>query len=292
MILSMTGYGKAKGQYLNRSYSIDIKTLNGKTSELRLKAPGFLRSREIELRKLIQREVIRGKMDVMILCNSSDGDNEYQINTGLIKSYLLQLKEINDQLEGGGTPDYLQTIIRIPNVIQASDEEISDVEWQYLKSLCAEALKGLNAFRLAEGQSLEKDLRNRVDRIVELLEEVPALEEARNNQLKDKFSKLMDATLTKDNIDQNRLEQEIVYYLEKLDIHEEKIRLKQHCKYFGEVLNDPAKSLGKKLNFISQEMGREINTLGSKAQFSLLQKIVVQMKVELDQIKEQLANIL
>jgi len=286
----MTGYGKAKGVYQGRTYTIDIKTLNGKVSELRLKAPNYLRSKEIELRKIILDEVGRGKMDAIVSSSSKDNDSDFQLNTALIENYYNQLSEVSDKLGLSGQ-DFLQTIIRIPSVIQASDEEISDEEWEFVQSLTKEALKELFQFRLAEGKSLELDLQARSNSIAQLLSEVPSHEEERNQRLKEKLTRQIEENLQKENYDANRLEQEIVYYLEKLDIHEEKVRLKQHCEYFDSVLQADNPTVGKKLNFISQEMGREINTLGSKAQYSSMQQLVVQMKVELDQIKEQLANI-
>lgn len=290
MILSMTGYGKAKGEFGSRNYTIDIKTLNGKMAELRLKAPNYLRSKEIELRKVIQEQVVRGKMDVIITATSQDNDSDYKLNTALIENYYKQLSEVSDKLGLEGQ-DFLQTIIRIPSVIQASDEEISSEEWNFVQSLTNKALQELFDFRLAEGKSLEIDLQSRSTTISDLLEQIVPLEEERNTKLREKLSKQIEDNLRKENVDANRLEQEIVYYLEKLDIHEEKVRLKQHCEYFDATLQEEDHKVGKKLNFISQEMGREINTLGSKAQFSPMQQLVVQMKVELDQIKEQLANI-
>ena len=291
MILSMTGYGRAKGSYKGRNYSIDIKSLNGKTSEVRLKSPSFLRGREIDLRSLIIKSAVRGKVDTVITAASTESDTNYKLNLNLIETYYKQLSGLTNRIGVEGQ-DFLQTIIRIPSVIESNDEDIAEEEWVFLQELCKEALEELNNFRSAEGKSLEKDLQNRVNTIDQLLESVPGLETQRNDQLKGKLNRLIDDQLQNEKADANRLEQEIIYYLEKLDIHEEKIRLKQHCDYFITVMGEKNKGLGKKLNFISQEMGREINTLGSKAQFGPLQKVVVQMKVELDQIKEQLANVL
>lgn len=290
MILSMTGYGRATGVFSGRTYTIDIKTLNGKISELRLKAPNYLRSKEIELRKFLYDDIKRGKMDVIISATSQDSDSDYQLNTALIETYYRQLSALSDKLGLSGQ-DFLQTIIRIPSVVQASEEQISNEEWLFVQALTRQALEQLFQFRLAEGKSLETDLQARSRTIAQLLNQVPQYEAERNQRMRDKLHRQIEENLQKENYDINRLEQEIVYYLEKLDIHEEKVRLKQHCEYFDEVLMEEDPDVGKKLNFISQEMGREINTLGSKAQYSSLQQIVVQMKVELDQIKEQLANI-
>ena len=291
MLLSMTGYGKSTANFGARSYTIDVKTLNGKMSDLRLKSPTFLRSKEIEIRKLIMEQVVRGKIDCTISVMDDESDTDYKLNLVLIERYLNQLSQLSlkHNLE---QQDLLQTIIRIPNVIQNNDEVISNEEWSFISALLDEAIKDLNTFRKKEGVSMFDDLNGRVEQISSLLSKVTALETKRKEELTAKLRKSIEENLTTESIDENRLEQELIYYLEKLDIHEEKVRLSQHCNYFIETMKGPEISSGKKLNFISQEMGREINTLGSKAQYSPLQQIVVQMKVELDQIKEQLANVL
>ncbi len=291
MLLSMTGYGKAKDEYQGKSYSIDVKTLNGKMSDLRLKAPAYLRSKEIELRKIIMDRVIRGKIDCTINVLDNDSDADYKLNLPLIESYLRQLSNLSEK-HNLNHQDLLQTIIRIPNVIQANDEEISPEESKFILHLLHNAIDDLNIFRANEGASLLDDLKNRVNTIVQELEKVSLHEATRQKELLTRIRKSIEDHLQNEQIDENRLEQEMIYYLEKLDIHEEKIRLSQHCTYFLETASSDTIEAGKKLNFISQEMGREINTLGSKAQYSPLQQIVVQMKVELDQIKEQLANVL
>jgi uncharacterized protein (TIGR00255 family) len=188
--------------------------------------------------------------------------------------------------------DFLQTIIRIPNVVVSKDDEIADDEWQFVLDLVTQAIAELDLFRIKEGQALKNDLRQRTEAIIALQEDVIPHEAQRKIDQQNRLQKLIKDNLTNENADKNRMEQEIIYYLEKLDIHEEKVRLKQHCQYFMEELESDDFQVGKKLNFISQEMGREINTIGSKAQYSQIQQIVVQMKVELDQIKEQLANVL
>ncbi len=291
MLLSMTGYGKAIDTYNGKTYSIDIKTLNGKASDLRLKSPTQLRSKEIDLRKRIMNSVMRGKMDCTISVSGGDSDVDYKLNLPLIESYLEQLEQVSSKHSLSGQ-DLIQTIIRIPNVVQPNDETISDEEWSFLSQLLDKAINQLDEFRKKEGDSLSADLQGRVTQISELLTQVDSVEAARKTDLLAKLHKNIEEHIPAESIDTNRLEQEIIYYLEKLDVHEEKVRLSQHLTYFIETLEAPEKNKGKKLNFISQEMGREINTLGSKAQYSLLQQIVVQMKVELDQIKEQLANVL
>jgi len=287
----MTGYGKAIDTYNGKTYSIDIKTLNGKASDLRLKSPTQLRSKEIDLRKRIMNSVMRGKMDCTISVSGGESDVDYKLNLPLIESYLQQLEQVSSKYNLSGQ-DLIQTIIRIPNVVQPNDETISDEEWSFLNQLLGKAIDQLDGFRKKEGNSLAADLKGRVQQIGKLLTQVDAVEQARKAEFLTKLKKNIEEHIPADNIDQNRFEQEIVYYLEKLDVHEEKVRLSQHLTYFIETLDTPEKNKGKKLNFISQEMGREINTLGSKAQYSPLQQIVVQMKVELDQVKEQLANVL
>ncbi|MEL6388637.1 MAG: YicC/YloC family endoribonuclease [Bacteroidota bacterium] len=291
MILSMTGFGRAKGDHHGKSFTIEIKTLNGKQSDLRLKVPPYLRTKEITLRKQILDGAIRGKMDCTITIDATDGDTDYTLNTKLLERYFLQLREFGD-LHDLQHQDFLQTIIRIPNIVQPTDQDITDAEWQYLQRLVKEALEQLQGFRAAEGQTMHKDLTQRVKTIDEALTTVEAHEAERNQLMKDRLHRIVGEHLSPENVDENRLEQEIIYYLEKLDIHEEKVRLRQHCDYFMEVVESNDRAHGKKLNFIAQEMGREINTLGSKAQYSVIQQIVVDMKVELDQIKEQLANVL
>ncbi len=291
MLLSMTGYGKAKGSYNQKSYTIDVKTLNGKASDLRLKSPTYLRSKEIELRRIIMGHVMRGKMDCTITAQDSESDSDYKLNLPLVESYLQQLSSLSEKHNLQGQ-DLLQTIIRIPNVIQPNDDDIDESEWTFILDLLDQAIVELNSFRSKEGASLLNDLTQRATAIKDLLETVEEHEEERHKELIKRIRKSIEDNLLNENIDENRLEQEIIHYVEKLDVHEEKIRLAQHCKYFLDTVNSDTPDNGKKLNFISQEMGREINTLGSKAQYSPLQQVVVQMKVELDQIKEQLANVL
>ena len=290
MVLSMTGFGSSKDTYKDRLYSVEIKALNGKTSDMRLKVPAFFKSKEIALRKHILKTLNRGKIDFSISVSSSENDLNYSINSALIETYFKQLSEISKKhnLEN---QDFLQTIIRIPSVVQPNEEELSMEEWNFILSLCDKAIVELNVFRKEEGESIQIDLQERADEILRLLISIEEHEEKRKHDLQKRLRKLMTDHLSAEKLDENRLEQEAVYYLEKLDIHEEKIRLEQHCKYFLDVMNGNSTQVGKKLGFIAQEMGREINTLGSKAQYSPIQQIVVNMKVELDKIREQLANI-
>ena len=292
MIYSMTGYGKAEGEYGGRHYRVDIRTLNGKSTDVRMKVPNHFKSKEIQLRAQVLEQAYRGKIDVSIQTVTTEaGPVDHGLNMPLVERYYDQLKEFADR-KHMPPQDFLQTIIRIPNVITSQDEEITDEEWAFVKKIMDQALKELGAFRKAEGKSLSDDLTARVKSIMDLQTQVAPYEEERKVLLQERLLKQINDYQNNEKVDKNRLEQEVIYYLEKLDIHEEKVRLHQHCEYFLQELNSGQDQMGKKLNFISQEMGREINTLGSKAQQSDIQRIVVKMKVELDQIKEQLANVL
>ena len=292
MIYSMTGYGKAEGEYGGRHYRVDIRTLNGKSTDVRMKVPNQFKSKEIQLRAQVLEQAYRGKIDVSIQTVTTEaGPVDHGLNMPLVERYYDQLKEFADR-KHMPPQDFLQTIIRIPNVITSQDEEITDEEWAFVKQIMDQALKELGAFRKAEGKSLSDDLTARVKSIMDLQTQVAPYEEERKTLLQERLLKQISDYQNNEKVDKNRLEQEVIYYLEKLDIHEEKVRLHQHCEYFLQELNSGQDQMGKKLNFISQEMGREINTLGSKAQQSDIQRIVVKMKVELDQIKEQLANVL
>ena len=292
MIYSMTGYGKAEGEYGGRHYRVDIRTLNGKSTDVRMKVPNHFKSKEIQLRAQVLEQAYRGKIDVSIQTVTTEaGPVDHGLNMPLVERYYDQLKEFADR-KHMPPQDFLQTIIRIPNVITSQDEEITDEEWAFVKQIMDQALKELGTFRKAEGKSLSDDLTARVKSIMDLQTQVAPYEEERKVLLQERLLKQINDYQNNEKVDKNRLEQEVIYYLEKLDIHEEKVRLHQHCEYFLQELNSGQDQMGKKLNFISQEMGREINTLGSKAQQSDIQRIVVKMKVELDQIKEQLANVL
>ena len=292
MIYSMTGYGKAEGEYGGRHYRVDIRTLNGKSTDVRMKIPHHFKSKEVQLRAQVLEQAYRGKIDVNVQTVTTEaGAVDHGLNMTLVEMYYDQLKAFADD-KMMPPQDFLQTIIRIPNVITSQEEEITDEEWAFVKEIMNRALQELSTFRKDEGKSLSDDLTARVKSIKELQTEVTPYEEQRKTLLQERLLKQISDYQGNEKVDKNRLEQEVIYYLEKLDIHEEKVRLHQHCEYFLQELNSDQGQIGKKLNFIAQEMGREINTLGSKAQQSDIQRIVVKMKVELDQIKEQLANVL
>lgn len=290
MLLSMTGYGKGESRATGSHLKVEIKTLNGKMPDVRLRIPTRYREKEMQIRKQIQESALRGKMDVTITVDGNSGDDEFDLNPSMFKRYLSQLKEIAAE-EGINNSDLIGAVMRFPNVVQTVDSTVSEAEWSTLTTCIAESLEQLKQFRSSEGTAMTKAISDHVSNIAHQLHEITPLDEERIARIRSKVKGSLEEHLMGDKIDQNRFEQEIIYYLEKLDISEEKIRLEKHCKYFEEVLRSDEVVKGKKLAFISQEMGREINTLGAKAQHSGIQKLVVGMKDDLEKIKEQLANI-
>lgn len=289
MLLSMTGYGRAVETFEDKTITIEIRSLNSKFTDLRIKLPQNYKDKEHELRKIIADATQRGKIDVTIDVKSVTGDSEYGLNPALFKKYYTELTQMIDEL--GMTPgDMTQAILRLPNVVANAEDVMDDKEWKALQNVVNEALKQFKDFRLQEGSAMEKDCMARTEKIISELETLDPFEAERVTKLRQRLQKNMDEYVGKDNIDANRFEQEILYYLEKIDVTEEKVRLSQHCKYFLEELATNKTVKGRKLNFITQEMGREINTLGSKANSSEIQRIVVRMKDELEKIKELVAN--
>lgn len=286
----MTGFGQASNQFKDKKIQVEIKSLNGKTSDIRCKVPGSYKEKEIQLRKNLLDKAFRGKFDFNLTIESDKGDDEYGLNKALFKKYYRELMELKEELniESG---DIVQSILRIPNVVGAINEEVDEEEWEVVLKTSDEAIKALNNFRAEEGKAAERDLKEASTAISDLLEKIEPYEAGRIETLKERFRKNLEEFQTDEKVDRNRFEQEIIYYLEKLDINEEKVRLSQHCKYFNEVLNDGNPEIGKKLGFIAQEMGREINTLGAKANEKNIQQMVVSMKDALEKIKEQVANI-
>jgi len=289
MILSMTGFGQASGSYNDRNISIEIKSLNGKSADMRLKVPSYYKEKEMEIRKIIMGKLLRGKIEVSIVVTSENEDVEYSLNKTLLKMYAANLKEAAKET-GIDSGDIIQSVIRIPNVVQVNDQKISAEEWKFSKELMNEALRQITEFRKTEGHSLHVDMTENINLILNFLHSVSDHEDERLVKLKARMTKNLNEFLGKENVDKNRFEQEVLHYLERLDINEEKIRLEQHCKYFLEELSSDQSHLGKKLGFIAQEIGREINTMGAKAQYSEIQKLVVNMKDHLEKIKEQVAN--
>ncbi len=287
----MTGFGRASGEYNSKKLTLEIKSLNGKTTDLRLKVPAYYKEKEIVLRNIILQNAYRGKIEASLFIESDSGQDEFGLNKNLFKAYYNELSNLKDELNVTGDHDMIQGILRIQNVIKPLELDLDEDEWNVVEQLAHDAVNGLNTYRIREAQAMEQDLRTNVNGILDKLNEVPEHEESRITNLKERIRKNLDEFLGAQNVDQNRFEQEVLFYLEKMDINEEKVRLAQHCKFFLEVMANSDPQKGKKLGFISQEIGREINTMGAKAQHSQIQQIVVGMKDELEKIKEQLANI-
>ncbi|MEM1319030.1 MAG: YicC/YloC family endoribonuclease [Bacteroidota bacterium] len=289
MLLSMTGYGRASESIDDKTITIELRSLNSKFTDVRFKLPQNYKSKEPEMRKLIIETAERGKIDVQIDVQSMDGDGQYALNQALFRKYYRELNQLTDDL-AMPSGDLMQAILKLPNVVASEQNTIEEEEWKAIRNALRSALNAFTRFRKEEGHAMEKDCRLRIANITSLLKEVAPFEKERAERLRTKILNNMEEYVGKDNIDANRFEQEILYYLEKIDITEEKVRLEQHCKYFVEELDTQDTLKGRKLSFISQEMGREINTLGSKANSSDIQRVVVKMKDELEKIKEQVAN--
>ena len=285
MIHSMTGYGKSVLQLPNKTISIEIKSLNSKSLDLNMRMPSMYRSKELDLRKLIASKLNRGKVDFSLFFESTGEETPANVNPTVVNKY-------NEQLEGlvtGNKMDLLQMAIKMPDAISTEREDIDESEWADIQNGVLNALENLRAYRMEEGNVLELDFTKRISHISNLLEQVLEIDPERITNVRERLHK--GVSELKEKYDENRFEQELVYYIEKFDITEEKVRLQNHLEYFTKTLNSD-NSNGKKLGFISQEIGREINTIGSKANFAPMQKLVVQMKDELEKIKEQLLNVL
>ena len=291
MIKSMTGYGKAVCELSNKNITVEIKSLNSKLADIYLRIPTLYREIESEIRNIIMNSAKRGKIECTITVDNLNGESGATINQTAVKQYYSQLMEIRKELEIGQDEPMLQTILRLPESLKTEKEELDEVENIALKSAISEALNQLEAFRIQEGNSIESDILERIQTIEELLSQINNYETARTDKIKERIKNNLFEFFSQESYDKNRFEQELIYYLEKLDITEEKVRLKNHCDYFRQVTREDELA-GKKLGFICQEIGREINTIGSKANDFDIQKIVVLMKDELEKIKEQLMNVL
>lgn len=290
MILSMTGYGKSSSFINGKKISVEVKSLNSRQLDLSVKLPVIYREKEFEFRKIVGLDVVRGKVDVIVSFEVDINKKEINLNKEVIKKYYNSIVDIENDLNLPGNTDHLAVIMRLPDVIVAKEEEVSDEEWDCLFNCLNEALTEFNKFRKQEGEALFNDFSLRINNILDNLDKIKEFEDERIVNIRAKIKSELDC-LQDVEIDKNRFEQEIIYYLEKLDITEEKVRLRNHCNYFLEVLNE-SENQGKQLNFISQEIGREINTLGSKANNYDIQRLVVLMKDEHEKIKEQVANVL
>jgi uncharacterized protein (TIGR00255 family) len=288
MLLSMTGFGKTNGVLGTKKVSVEIRSLNSKSLDLTVKFGGPYKELESDIRKIIAEQLNRGKIDIGVYLESSGTSDSGSINTDLAKKYYQEISALNDQM-GNQPTDYLALVLKMPDVVNYQSTEISEEEKEWVLQLVSDTCKALTNFRKQEGEAIKLDLENRIDAIRKDLKEVPKFESERISTVKDRIQKGL-KELENSSVDLNRLEQEMIFYIEKMDISEEKIRLANHLDYFIETMRLPYS--GKKLGFIAQEIGREINTLGSKSNHTEMQKLVVEMKDNLEKIKEQVLNTL
>lgn len=285
MIQSMTGYGKSVLQFPTKKISLEIKSLNSKNLDLNTRMPSVYREKELHIRKLIAAHLVRGKIDFSLYLEITGEETTSKVNKPVVKTYMQQLKDVVD----GDETELLKMAVRFPDALSTERDDIDADEWKQIENGIKATLEKIKDYRLQEGKALESDFNDRIKNIDELLEQVIAIDPERIENVRERLRKgIADI---KEKVDENRFEQELVYYIEKFDITEEKVRLHNHLEYFVKSLNS-ADSNGKKLGFIGQEIGREINTIGSKANYAPMQKLVVQMKDELEKIKEQLLNVL
>ncbi|MDB9781743.1 YicC family protein [Winogradskyella sp.] len=285
MIQSMTGYGKSVLQLPTKKISIELKSLNSKSLDLNARMPSMYRAKELGIRKVIAKSLVRGKVDFSLFVEITGEDTSSKINKTVVNEYIKQLKEVVD----GDATELLKMAIRLPDAITTERDDIDENEWALINNEINEAITKIVAYRKDEGAILKQDFENRIATLTRLLEEVITMDPDRIDGVRARLEKGISDI--KEKVDENRFEQELVYYIEKFDITEEKVRLDNHLNYFIKTLNS-SDSNGKKLGFISQEIGREINTIGSKSNHAPMQKLVVQMKDELEKIKEQLLNVL
>lgn len=291
MLKSMTGFGRYEQALGKKTFLVEIKSLNGKQFEILLKLPNILKPYEFDIRNMISEKLIRGSIDCNIVLKQNGAAKPVVINTELAKSYYQPLAELAESLKLD-TGSILSSLLKLPEVVVPSTEIISEEEWNAFKEILKTALENINNHRLNEGAVLEKDLTLRISNIENLQQKVIEMEPVRQQKIRDGLTKLLEENVGKDNFDSNRLEQEIIYYIEKIDISEEQVRLKNHCEYFKSLLQEADEAKGKKLSFLLQEIGREINTTGAKSYDSEIQKCVVLMKDELEKAKEQILNAL
>ena len=288
----MTGFGRAEQTTGDKTFLVEIKALNGKQFELQLKLPPLLKPYEFEIRNILQENLIRGTIDCYVNLKQNGTAKPVVINTDLIKAYYAQIKTLANELDID-TNAVLSSLLRLPEVVTPSTDVIDEKDFELFVNVLMIAIKELNLHRSDEGKSLEKDLILRITNIKAEEENILKLEPARMQKIRQEINTLLEENVGKENIDNNRMEQELIYYMEKIDIHEEQIRLRQHCEYFNEIMAGKVEEgKGKKLSFVLQEIGREINTTGSKAYDAGIQKCVVTMKDELEKAKEQVLNVL
>jgi uncharacterized protein (TIGR00255 family) len=291
MIKSMTGYGKSVAEIPQKKITVEIKSLNSKQFDLNTRLPWLYKEKEAEIRNIISRKLDRGKIDLNISFDIMDTEIIPVINRTVVKNYFNQIKEISAELGIGSDEELLSTILKLPDALKTEKQELSEDEWILVSEKLNESMDQLDAYRIEEGRTLEADLTGCIGRILSFLEEIKKFEGERIIRIREKLKASLNEYFGKENVDMNRFEQELIFYLEKIDFNEEKVRLKKHCEYFMEKIASPPPN-GKILSFIAQEIGREINTIGSKANDASIQKMVVMMKDDLEKIKEQTLNIL
>ncbi len=291
MLKSMTGFGRAEQTVNDKTFLVEIKSLNGKQFEMQLRLPPLLRPYEFEIRNILQEQLVRGSIDCVITIKQNGTSKPVNINTDLIKAYYRQIEDLAGELNID-TNSVLSALLRLPEVVTPTTDMLNDNDFADFKNVLHTALAELIKHREEEGASLEKDLIQRITNINAQEEVIVLLEPNRMKRIREEIVQLLETHVGKENYDGNRLEQELIYYIEKVDIHEEQVRLKQHCEYFIELLANKDEAKGKKLSFVIQEIGREINTTGSKAYDADIQKCVVTMKDELEKAKEQILNVL
>lgn len=293
MIYSMTGFGKTTFEFNNKSFSFEVRSLNSKQTDIYTKIPAQYKEKELELRNIGSSELIRGKIEIILQVDVSDDSNVPLINKEAVKTYYKQIREISSDLKIKNEDQHFlwATVLRLPESLKTEVETFDQTEWEEIKKQAVEVMQEVKKFRRNEGASMEKDIVSRILFIQDFLKQIEPFEKTRLETIKTRIKNNLHEFISPEAIDENRFEQELIFYLEKFDITEEKVRLKNHCSYFLETIKNE-QPIGKKLGFIAQEIGREINTIGSKANDSDIQKLVVQMKDELEKVKEQLMNVL
>ena len=291
MIRSMTGFGKTEFEVGTKKITLEIKSLNSKQLDINTRVPSMYREKDLEIRRLISEMLTRGKVDFAIYLDNLGTESTSRVNAAIIKDYYRQLADVHQELGLEINESIMQSIMRLPETVKMVYDELDETEWLVVRENLVKTLENLNTFRDQEGLALKADIDANIANILDLLVQVEPFENQRMENVKTKLKESLDALQLNGSLDKNRFEQDLIYYMEKLDINEEKVRLANHCSYFTETMNEDEPS-GRKLGFIAQEIGREINTLGSKANESNLQRIVVQMKDNLEKIKEQVLNVL
>lgn len=291
MLYSMTGFGRAEAQINSRQVVVEMKSLNGKQFDVVTKLPPILRAYELDIRNILLNNLMRGTIDLTITVKQEGASKPMTVNTDLAIYYYNSMKQIAAQL-GLSEDNVLSTLMRMPEVVSMEQDMLPEAEWEVVKKAVIDAANSLMVHRKNEGEALHKDLHSRITNIEKLLEQITPFESARAEKVRTRINSSLNEMIGKDKVDQNRFEQEMIFYLERMDFSEEKTRLKQHCTYFHETVEKEGVTKGKVLGFILQEVGREINTLGAKANDAAIQQIVINMKDELEKAKEQILNIL